>query len=170
MPDVVEFKYNSAIDFKYEADGHRYVKVPIFFEEGSYSNDTVDFVFDTGAYLTVLTQKTARLFGFDKLTPISANIPLTGFADSHCEGDLIEIPGMMIGGRLLEGVRVAVPYVSTEDDILGLNVLEHFCFLIDNANDKIYFTDNAVYKAPKELGCGRISAVSDSTAGSVASP
>ena len=136
--------------------------VPLFYEKGSYSNETIDFIFDTGAYLTVLSQKTARLFGYDKITPISANIPLNGFADSHCEGDLIEIPGMLIGGKVLEDVKVAIPYVATEDDILGLNVLEHFNYYIDSANDKIYFSDNPVYKAPKELRCGRISSVTPS--------
>ena len=161
MPDTLNFPYNSVLDLSYNADGHRHLNIPLFFKKGSYSNEKVDFVFDTGAYLTVLTQKTARIFGFDKIKPISTNIPLTGFADSHCESDLIEIPGMLLGGRMLEDVRVAVPYVATEDDILGLNVLEHFSYLIDSQNDKIYFLDNVVYKAPKELACGRIYSVSD---------
>jgi predicted aspartyl protease len=160
MGNTVSFSYNAVIDLKYDADGHRHLELPLFFGKGSYSNERVDFIFDTGAYLTVLTQKTARLFGFDKITPIRPNIPLTGFAGSHCTGDLVAIPGILIGGRILEDVKVAIPHVDTEDDILGLNVLEHFNYLIDTANDKIYFSDNVEYKAFVNLKCGRITAVS----------
>ena len=152
----INFSYNSAIDYRYEVDGHRHVDVPLFFDKKSYSNLQVDFVFDTGAYLTVLTQLTAELFGFDKITPIQKNIPLTGFADSKCSGDLIEIPGMLIGGKRLVDVKVAIPYLDTEDDILGLNVLEYFNYLIDSSNDKIFFTDSNTYKPPDELGCGNV--------------
>jgi clan AA aspartic protease (TIGR02281 family) len=151
------------LTLRYDADGHRHIEIPVFYEKGSYSNHAVDFIFDTGAYLTVLTRKTARRFGFDKIVPIRTNIPLTGFADSRCTGDMVAIPRMLIGGRMLGDVKVAVPHIDTEDDILGLNVLEHFNYLIDNTNDKIYFSDNAVYKAPNNLKCGRITAVSEST-------
>ena len=161
MSDAVNFRHNSVLDLYYGADGHRHIRVPLFYERESYTNRTVDFIFDTGAYLTVLSQETAYALGFYKIEPIQSNIPLTGFADSRCEGDLVEIPGMLIGGRILEDVRIAIPYVATTDDILGLNILEHFNYLIDSTNDKIYFSDNAIYKAPKELGCGRISAISD---------
>ncbi|MDR2569778.1 MAG: retroviral-like aspartic protease family protein [Oscillospiraceae bacterium] len=156
MCKIVEFEYNTVIDYLYDVDGHRHVRVPMFFEKDSYSNDTTDFVFDTGAYLTVLTKNTAERFGFNLLIPVQKNIPLTGFADSKCNGDLIEIPGILLGGKRLEDVRVAIPYIDTEDDILGLNVLEHFNYLIDSKNDKIYFSDNPIYKPPKELGCGKI--------------
>lgn len=160
MPNNIPFSYNAALDFIYDADGHRHVKVPTFFDKKSYSNYAVDFVFDTGAYLTVLTKKTANYFGFDKIKPNATNIPLNGFAGSRCEGDLVEIPKMMLGGKMLEDVKVAIPYVDTEDDILGLNVLEHFNYLIDSQNDKIYFSDNSNYKAPDELKSGKVYTVS----------
>jgi len=159
MRNTEVFKYNSVIDYMYDIDGHRHVLVPLFFDKDSYSNDTTDFVFDTGAYLTVLTKDTAKEFGFDMLTPIQRNIPLTGFANSKCTGDLIEIPGMLLGGKRLEDVRVAIPYIETEDDILGLNVLEYFNYLIDSGNDKVYFVDSPIYKPPKELGCGKVTTV-----------
>ena len=160
MLDVISFQYSSELDLQYKADGHRHIRVPMFFNKVSFINHAVYFIFDTGAYLTVLSRKTARKLGYDKIKPIQSRIKLTGFADSQCEGDLVEIPAMMIGGRMIEDVRVAIPYVVTEDDILGLNVLEYFNYLIDSANDKIYFSDNPVYKAPKELGCGKITPVS----------
>jgi len=159
MRNNKNFSYNTAIDYKYEEDGHRHVDVPLFFDKDSYSNEQVDFVFDTGAYLTVLTKFTAEQFKFDKITPIQTNIPLTGFADSKCSGDLIEIPGMLIGGKRLVDVRVAIPYIDTEDDILGLNVLEYFDYLIDSSGDKIYFSDSSTYKPPKEFGCGKVTTI-----------
>ncbi|MDR2598804.1 MAG: retroviral-like aspartic protease family protein [Oscillospiraceae bacterium] len=156
MPNSISISYNSALDYLYKPDGHRHIRVPIFFDKNSYSNDTVDFIFDTGAYLTVLTQKTASIFGFDKITPIQRKIPLTGFADSHCEGDFIEIPGMLLGGKRLEDVKVAIPYVTISDNILGLNVLEYFNYFIDSNNDKIYFSETSSYKPSKELSCSKV--------------
>ena len=159
MYNKMSFNYNSAIDYLYDVDGHRHVSVPVFYDKNSYSNDTINFVFDTGAYLTVLTQFTAESFGFNKLIPVQKNIPLTGFADSKCSGDLIEIPGMLLGGKRLVDVRVAIPYIDTEDDILGLNVLEYFDYLIDSSSDKIYFSDSLTYKPPKEFGCGKVTTI-----------
>ena len=161
MYSPISFPYIPVIDYIFDTDGHRHIKVPVFFEKDNYSNHAIDFVFDTGAYLTVLTQFTAETFGFDKLIPVQKNIPLTGFADSKCYGDLIEIPGMLIGGKRLEDVRVAIPYIDTEDNILGLNVLEYFDYFIDSSSDKIYFSDSLTYKPPKELGCGKVTTINN---------
>jgi len=147
------------MDLPYEDDGHRHLRVPVFYETGNNSNLPVDFILDTGAYLTVLTKITAELFGFDKLRPLARNIPLTGFAGFKVSGDLLEIP-TLLGDKRIEA-KVVVPYVDTEDNILGLNVLEHFNYLIDNTNDKIYFADNTAYKANKNLMCSRVWSVSD---------
>jgi len=153
MSDTLTF--DAVMDLEYRADGHRHLMVPVFFKEGSHANDKVDFILDTGAYLTVLTLKTAVLFGFDKVTPLKKNIPLTGFAGFSIAGDLIEIT-MLIGNRKLSAAKVAIPYVNTTDNILSLNILEHFNYAIDNTNDKIYFADNPIYKAHQELKCGNL--------------
>ena len=156
---MVNFQCSSMMGLSYEEDGHRHLFIPIFYEAGSNSNNTADFILDTGAYLTVLTKRTSTSFGFDKLKPLSKNVSLTGFEGSKVEGDLIEIP-MLFGGRRIIA-KVVVPYVDTEDNILGLNILEHFNYLIDSTNDMIYFADNAVYKAQRELMCSKVWAVSD---------
>jgi len=158
MANTVDFSYTSVMTLSHKADGHRHLAIPIFYETGNNSNFAVDFILDTGAYLTVLTKMTAELFGFDKLEPLVKKVPLTGFAGFKVEGDLIEIP-MLFGGKRIDA-KVAVPYVDTMNDILGLNVLEHFNYLIDNSNDKIYFSDNAVYKANHNLMCSRVWSVS----------
>ena len=98
------------------------------------------------------------MFGFDKLKAITTNIPLNGFAGS-CEGDLKRLPCLILGGKQLIDVPVAIPYLDTRMDILGLNVLEHFNYLIDGTNSKIYFSQNVNYKAPASLKCGGINAI-----------
>jgi len=140
------------LDFRYKNDAHYYIAVPSFCSTTHYSNDKIDFVFDTGAYLTVITKVTALVFGYNRITPIQKNIPLNGFAGS-ATGDLKEIPGLVIGGRLLKGVKVAIPHIDTKDNILGLNVIEHFNYLIDSSKGKIYFAENLDYKIPQELKC-----------------
>ena len=159
MIDFKNAQYGAVMDLPLEDDGHRHLWVPVFYEMGSNSNDTADFILDTGAYLTVLTKRTSGEFGFNKQKPLAKNVSLTGFEGSKVEGDLIEIP-MLLGGRRILA-KVVVPYVDTEDNILGLNILEHFNYLIDSTNNQIHFADNAVYKAQRELMCSRVWAVSD---------
>ena len=151
MVQSLSFNYNAVEKFKY-SDGHYHLLIPLFFSVKNYSNHRADFLFDTGAYLTVITRRTAVLFEFDKIRPVKEDISLNGFVGS-CTGSLIEIPGMVLGGHRLTNVRVAVPHVDTKVNILGLNVLEHFNYLIDGENSLIYFSENKNYKLPIELAC-----------------
>lgn len=158
---MVNIQYDSTIDLHYRSDGHRHLNIPVFYNTNENNNNSIDFILDTGAYVTVLTKRTAELFGFDRLIPLAKNLPLTGFAGYKVEGDLIEIP-ILLGGKRLEA-KVVVPYVHIENNILGLNVLEHFNYSIDNTNDKIHFSSNANYKANNTLMCSNIWSVSDKT-------
>ena len=112
-------------------------------------------MFDTGAYLSVVNRETAVAFGFHELPPIEKNVPVGGFAGSR-EVNLVEIPGIVLGGRRLINVRVAIPNGNTNDNILGLNVLEHFNYLVDTKNSLIYFSENDNYRLPPELDCRQI--------------
>ena len=103
----MDFGYRSAEKLEYRIDGHYYLSVPTFYTSDNYVNDLIRFIFDTGAFLTVINRDTAAAFGFDKIEAIHKNIPLSGFTGSG-SGDLKEIPGMIKGGRRLEGVKVAV--------------------------------------------------------------
>ncbi|MCL2225935.1 MAG: aspartyl protease family protein [Defluviitaleaceae bacterium] len=156
MSEVLTF--DSSMTLEYMEDGHRHLMVPVFFSGNSYANDKVDFILDTGAFLTVITTETAKIFGFDKLPPLKKNIPLMGFAGFGINGDLVEI-SMLLGNRRLDGVKVAIPYANTTDNILSLNILEHFNYAVDSTNDKIYFSENPTYKAHQELKCGNIFAI-----------
>ena len=61
------------------------------------------------------------------------------------------IPGMVIGGKILKGIKVAIPHDDTKYCILGLNVIEYFKYLFDSEDNRIYISDNKNYKMPSEL-------------------
>ena len=161
MIDNITNNYDSVENLTYEDDGNYHIHVPTFYEFGSFNNDRMDFIFDTGAYITVIAKKEAALFGFDDSFTIKSNVPLAGFTGS-CLADIKVIPGIIIGGRWLEGLKVAVPHVDTATSILGLNVLEYFKFFIDTENDDIYFKQNPKPEIPMQLHCGKIHLISDS--------
>jgi len=153
------FSYDSIENLTYEEDGNYHIRVPMFYEYNSYSNDTVDFIFDTGAYITVINRFEAKLFGYDDSYTIQHNVPLAGFAGG-CMTDIKSIPGIIIGNKRLEGVKVAVPHIDTDVNILGLNVIELFKFCVDTESDEIYFSQNPRPNIPEQLRIGKIHHIS----------
>ena len=162
MRKHITFEYDSVENLTYEEDGNYHIRIPTFYEYGSYSNDKVDFVFDTGAFITVISRREAYLRGFSDEYTIQANVPLAGFAGG-CLTDIKSIPGIIIGNRRLEGVKVAVPHLDTDVNILGLNVIELFKFIIDTENDEVYFAQNPSPDIPESLRCGKVHIVSANT-------
>ena len=159
MSNTVLFQYDSCEDLRYKKSAAQYyLSVPAFFSEENHANDEIDFLLDTGAYLSVLSRHTAINFGFDKFTPIRTDIDLNGFS-GKCKGDLIELPGLVIGGKMLKGAKVAIPQAIEGINILGLNVLEYFKYLVDSMDCKIYFSRNYDYKMPEKLSCTSIHSI-----------
>ncbi|MCL2399305.1 MAG: aspartyl protease family protein [Defluviitaleaceae bacterium] len=155
-------KYDSVENLVYKnSDGHYHLHVPALHDFDSHSNDDIDFIFDTGAFLTVLTQDTVTRLGYAERFTVQCDIQLSGFVGG-CLADLKEIPGFIIGGRRLEGVKVAVPHIETDANILGLNVIENFKYFIDTENDKIYFAENPKSEIPELLRVKKIYVVSSS--------
>ena len=155
LSNSLTFNYAAAERLIIEDDGHYHIQIPTFYEFGNFSNESIDYIFDTGAFITVLTLKVARFLGFADKYTIRANVTMDGFAGS-CLTDIKDIPGMVIGGRRLESVKVAVPQVDTDMNILGLNVIELFKYYIDTENDMIYFADNPAPSIDKQLRCGKV--------------
>ena len=60
----------------------------------------------------------------------------------------------------MEGVKVAVPHVYTDINILGLNVIELFKYYVDTENDMIYFADNPNPTIEEPLRCGKVCEIS----------
>jgi len=155
MENFLSVKYTSIETFDYDIDGHYHIFVPTFYSQSSYSNDRINYIFDTGAYITVINKEIAAIFGFDLLPPIVSNIALKGFA-GECTGDMKIIPGLIIGSYMLKNIKVAIPYADIKSNILGLNVLENFNYFLDNTNDFVYFSLNSAPNIPEELQCGSI--------------
>ena len=149
MPEIL-YNYRSKEDLLFENNSHYYLEIPVLQNLNDYSNKRILFLLDTGAYITVISGDTASLFGFEKLPSIVDSFSLYGFTGS-CLATIKEIPGLVIGNRMLKGVKVAIPHVETKYNILGMNVLEHFKFLVDTESNCIYFSDNPHYKMPLVL-------------------
>ena len=124
--------------------GHVYLDVRIVCE-GSTDADKINFMYDTGAYITVINKERYEWFGLDKL-PRREGV-IGGYTGST-PGYIFQIPGLVIGKRLLSGVWAFTP--KSEDvkqNLLGDNVIEYFRPFQDNQNDCFYFIDN-LYPEP----------------------
>ena len=153
------FSYRSEEDLVFGVNYQYYLRVPVLCDLKHYTNRKIRFLVDTGAYITMINSRVSLRLGFDKLPSIVDDFPLTGIGGA-CKAALKEIPGMIIGDRTLKGVKIAIPHDETKYNILGLNVLEHFKFLIDTNLNKIYFCDNPNYRMPNELKCADVLTVS----------
>ena len=174
MPSVdkkITVQYSTAQDLVYKKQtAHYHLTVPTFYRFGADSYGEIEFIFDTGAYLTIISKTTADNYGFGNLRTINASIPIHGYA-GQARAELVEIPGMSLGGRILRDVKVAIPHKDPEYigdngqveikplNILGLNVLEHFNYFVSSTESMIYFSDNSDYKLPYYLRCSSINAI-----------
>ena len=80
MSNIITFQYDAYVDIEYDSDeGHYYVPVPAFYSAENHANRVVDFMIDTGAFLTIITPQMAVHLGYDKLTPINPDILLSGY-------------------------------------------------------------------------------------------
>ena len=146
----ISYEYRSEDQLHFLRRSHYHLDVPVIYDLDSRLNIKIRFLLDTGAYVTVINKRTSLRLGFDKLTPEVKDFPLTGLTGS-IDASLIEVPGMIIGDRTLKGIKVAAPHEDTKYCILGLNVLEHFNYLVYSEHSKIYFNDNPNYKIPDVL-------------------
>jgi len=124
----------------------------------------VDLLLDTGAYLSVLSRRTAIDCGFDKLPKITTT--LKGYSGG-IPADFVRIQGLRVLGKILTGVPVLIPHdVNYTDpvtkltkpfqEILGLNVLEYFNYFVNTENDRLYLNWNPTPRPySKEFACGQ---------------
>ena len=151
----VYFKDGSFLDFR-RREGHYYMYARAVHQRSGIDGEKIDFIFDTGAFLTIISRNTAVRCGFDKLP--STIISLSGFGGDGEPADFIRIPSLKILDVLVTDVPVAVPYDSESTrEVLGLNVLEYFHYYIDTENDRIYFCRNLNPKPYDDrLACGQV--------------
>ena len=131
---------NERTRVKYERiKGQVYVNIPIVCE-GCTSSDRIFFLYDTGAYITVINRERYEKYKLDKLPRKEAT--LGGYVGS-APGYMFQIPGLVIGQRLLVGVWAFSPKSkNVKQNLLGDNVIEYFMPFQDNRHDCFYFPDN----------------------------
>ena len=119
--------------------GQVFLSVQIVCEDSS-ETDKVDFIYDTGAYLTVINREVYEWFNLNKLPRQEASM---GGYISSAEGYVFQIPALVVGGRLLSGVWAFTPKSKDiKQNLLGDNVIEYFRPLQDNQEDCFYFVPN----------------------------
>jgi len=119
--------------------GNTFVRIPIVCK-GSTESDKIKFVYDTGAYITVINKERYEWFGLDKLPRHEGTI---GSYSGSSNGYVFQIPGLIIGQRLLTGVWAFSPKSDSEkQNLLGDNVIEYFRIFHDTLNDCFHFIDN----------------------------
>ena len=141
--------------------GHMLVDAHVFPLEGSPIK--IQFVFDSGAYITVLTRVSAHQIGL----PLSGvhTVNLTGFNKDRGsdKAEIVTAPKFEIGKYIVEDVQILVPLEDIEiTEVIGENVLEYFTYTVDHNIDRIYFANNLNPKPYKDLAkgidlsCGRV--------------
>ena len=120
--------------------GHHYVTISAVFYKTVTDYEKINFILDTGAFITVISRDTAKLLGYDKLPKIVSKIKgYTGEAPA----DFVRIPGLKILDTQLTDVPVLIPHSSElKQNILGLNVLEYFNYYIDTGNSEMHLSQN----------------------------
>ncbi|MCL2189335.1 MAG: retroviral-like aspartic protease family protein [Defluviitaleaceae bacterium] len=137
IDDKTRVEYN-------RSKGHVYIDIPII-REGGTNSDRINFMYDTGAYITVINREMYEWYGLNKFPRRAAT--MGGYVGST-PGYIFQVPGMKIGKRLLLGVWAFTPKSKEiKQNLLGDNVIEYFRPLQDNQNDCFYFIDN-LYPEP----------------------
>jgi len=158
----VTYQFNPWNFIEFERDGgHIHIQANIFSQTLDFSD--VSFIFDTGAYITVLARERAEQIGLPLTGIYTAN--LTGFNIDRGsdEAEIVIAPKIEIGKFIVEDVKILVPLADIEvPSVIGENVLEYFNYVIDHEKDYIYFAKNPVPKPyinlekGIDLSCGRV--------------
>ena len=119
--------------------GQKLVRIPIVCE-GSKDSDKILFIFDTGAYITIINRELYEWYKLDKLPRTDATI---SSYSGKINGYAFQIPGLIIGQKLLTGVWAFSPISrKARQNLIGNNVIDYFLPFLDNLNDCIYFPAN----------------------------
>jgi hypothetical protein len=125
--------------------GHFYVKLLIVCE-GSTDDDFIPFMYDSGAWVSVLSRKYYESYKLNALpwNSFSMSGYGAGLDESRkVQGFLYQIPALKIGVRALADVWAFTPEsYDIKENILGGNAIEYFCPFQDNNHDYFYFFDN----------------------------
>ncbi len=112
-PPAFKFIGNGVMEIPRHSDGHYHIT-------GSINGSPVTYLIDTGASLTSLSARTAKLAGIRDCKPSTFRT-----ASGTITGCVAMVPELTIGSFQMQNVAVAV-MPDMEVDLLGMNVLSHF--------------------------------------------
>lgn len=112
-PPAFKFIGNGVMEIRRHSDGHYHIT-------GAINGSPVTYLIDTGASLTSLSTKTAKLAGIHDCKPSTFRT-----ASGTIAGCIAMVPELTIGSFQMQNVAVAV-MPNMEVDLLGMNVLSHF--------------------------------------------
>ena len=159
-PIIYKFNPWNFSEFSREM-GHLLVDVNVFPPIGIPTK--ISFVFDTGAYITVLSRLNALRIELPLTGVYTANLTGINKERGSDEAEIVVVPKIEIGKFIMEDVKILVPLEEIEvPEVIGENVLEYFSFVLDHDLDYIYFAKN---NNPKpyinldkgvDLSCGKV--------------
>jgi hypothetical protein len=121
-------------------NGQYRLYVTIFRDVSKSKMGVVDFIYDSGAFLTVINKERYETLGLSKLPRVEHFIyGYTGKADGY----FFQVPWFLIGGEELQYVWAFSPKSGElSQNLLGTNVIEEFNIFQDNEHDCFYFMPN----------------------------
>ena len=145
--------------------GLLYVTLQIIDSSNTSHGTDVEFILDTGAFLTVISRGTAIQRGLNVL--LKKATVLYGFGGG-IPVDYVIIPGLRVLGKIHSNVPVLIPHdLYRIDDktgerrqmpeVLGLNILEYYNYYIDTENSRLYLRKNLTPRFySNELASGEV--------------
>jgi len=101
----------------------------------------IEFIYDSGAFLTVINKERYETLGLNSLPRIEHYI--NGYT-GKAEGYYFQLPWLQIGGEDLPYVWAFSPKSGElNQNLLGTNVIERFRIFQDNEEDCFYFLINS---------------------------
>ena len=102
-------------------------------EEGS-----IDFIHDTGAFISTLSRDQYELLDFDKINADRHNVEL-GSYNSVSKGLVFTLPFLFVANFTVKNVQVFVPYsYNNTQNLLAMNVLGLFNQYIETNTSSIF--------------------------------
>ena len=100
----------------------------------------IDFIYDSGAFLTVINKERYETLGLDRLPRVEHYI--NGYT-GKAVGYYFQLPWLQMGGEDLPYVWAFSPKSGElSQNLLGTNVIERFRVFQDNEADCFYFIKN----------------------------
>jgi len=121
-------------------NGHYKLFVTIYRDVGKMKKGVIDFIYDSGAFLTVINKERYETLGLSKLPRIEHYI--NGYT-GKAEGFYFQLPLLHIAGEDLPYVWAFSPRSGElSQNLLGTNVIERFRVFQDNENNSFFFQKN----------------------------